>query len=120
MNNNRRNTKIKTAYVHRRASKAVIAKRIFMIIIGAIFMAMGIELFLVPNHLLDGGIVGISIILSHLTGLQIGLFIFLLNIPFFFIGYKQIGKTFALIYSIRNYGSFYLYIFFTSCCTFYR
>ncbi|WP_208324109.1 YitT family protein [Paenisporosarcina antarctica] len=81
---------------HRKASKAVIAKRIFMIITGAIFMAMGIELFLVPNQLLDGGIVGISIILAHLTGVQLGLFIFLLNIPFFFIGYKQIGKTFAL------------------------
>ncbi|WP_449295462.1 YitT family protein [Paenisporosarcina macmurdoensis] len=67
-----------------------------MIITGAVLMAMGIELFLVPNQLLDGGIVGISIILSHLTGVQIGLFIFLLNIPFFFIGYKQIGKTFAL------------------------
>ncbi|MDX1806203.1 MAG: YitT family protein [Paenisporosarcina sp.] len=67
-----------------------------MIITGAVLMAMGIELFLVPNQLLDGGIVGISIILSHLTGIQIGLFIFLLNIPFFFIGYKQIGKTFAL------------------------
>nr|WP_243840791.1 YitT family protein [Paenisporosarcina antarctica] len=67
-----------------------------MIITGAIFMAMGIELFLVPNQLLDGGIVGISIILAHLTGVQLGLFIFLLNIPFFFIGYKQIGKTFAL------------------------
>lgn len=81
---------------HRRASKLVILKRIIMIITGAIFMAMGIELFLVPNQLLDGGIVGISIILSHLTGVQLGLFIFLLNIPFFFIGYKQIGKTFAL------------------------
>jgi len=81
---------------HRKTSKLVILKRIIMIITGAIFMAMGIELFLVPNQLLDGGIVGISIILSHLTGVQLGLFIFLLNIPFFFIGYKQIGKTFAL------------------------
>jgi uncharacterized membrane-anchored protein YitT (DUF2179 family) len=91
-----RNALKKSPYSHRRASKLVIAKRIVMIIIGAVFMAMGIELFLVPNQLLDGGIVGISIILSHLTGLQIGLFIFLLNIPFFFVGYKQIGKTFAL------------------------
>jgi uncharacterized membrane-anchored protein YitT (DUF2179 family) len=91
-----RNALKKSPYAHRRASKLVIAKRIVMIIIGAVFMAMGIELFLVPNQLLDGGIVGISIILSHLTGLQIGLFIFLLNIPFFFVGYKQIGKTFAL------------------------
>jgi uncharacterized membrane-anchored protein YitT (DUF2179 family) len=91
-----RNALKKSPYAHRRASKLVIAKRIVMIITGAVFMAMGIELFLVPNQLLDGGIVGISIILSHLTGVQIGLFIFLLNIPFFFIGYKQIGKTFAL------------------------
>ncbi|MFC6040506.1 YitT family protein [Paenisporosarcina macmurdoensis] len=91
-----RNALKKSPYAHRRASKLVIAKRIVMIITGAVLMAMGIELFLVPNQLLDGGIVGISIILSHLTGVQIGLFIFLLNIPFFFIGYKQIGKTFAL------------------------
>ena len=91
-----RNALKKSPYAHRRASKLVIAKRIVMIITGAVLMAMGIELFLVPNQLLDGGIVGISIILSHLTGIQIGLFIFLLNIPFFFIGYKQIGKTFAL------------------------
>ncbi|HSO59066.1 MAG TPA: YitT family protein [Paenisporosarcina sp.] len=86
----------KIPYAHRKASKAVVAKRIVMIFLGAVFMAMSIELFLVPNQLLDGGIVGISIILAHLTGLEIGLFIFLLNIPFFFIGYKQIGKTFAL------------------------
>lgn len=91
-----RNAIKKIPYAHRKASKAVVAKRIVMIFIGAVFMAMSIELFLVPNQLLDGGIVGISIILSHLSGLQIGLFIFLLNIPFFFIGYKQIGKTFAL------------------------
>ena len=80
-----RNAIKKIPYAHRKASKAVVAKRIVMIIIGAIFMAMSIELFLVPNQLLDGGIVGISIILSHLSGLEIGLFIFLLNIPFFFI-----------------------------------
>lgn len=59
-------------------------------------MGIGIEEFLVPNNILDGGIVGISIILSHLTGVKLGVFIFLLNIPFFYIGYKQIGKTFAL------------------------
>lgn len=59
-------------------------------------MGVGIEEFLVPNKVLDGGIVGISIILSHLSGWKLGWFIFILNIPFFYIGYKQIGKTFAL------------------------
>jgi len=44
---------------------------------------------------MDGGIVGISIILSHLLGWNLGIFLFILNLPFFFLGYKQIGKTFA-------------------------
>lgn len=83
-------------YRHKGITKTKLAKRIFFIILGAVLMGVGIEEFLVPNRILDGGIVGISIILSHLTGWRLGLFIFILNIPFFFIGYKQIGKTFAL------------------------
>ena len=76
--------------------KSRVFMRIIMVIIGAIIMALGLEQFLVPNKILDGGIVGISIIASHLFGIPLGIFIFILNIPFFFIGYKQIGKTFAL------------------------
>jgi uncharacterized membrane-anchored protein YitT (DUF2179 family) len=81
---------------HKKLTKVMILQRALFIALGAILMGVGIEEFLVPNKILDGGIVGISIILSHLTGWKLGLFIFLLNIPFFFIGYKQIGKTFAL------------------------
>ncbi len=81
---------------HKGLSKTKVFQRTFFIIFGAILMGVGIEEFLVPNKILDGGIVGISIILSHLTGVKLGIFIFLLNIPFFYIGYKQIGKTFAL------------------------
>lgn len=72
------------------------AFRIIMTAIGALVMAVGLELFLVPNNVMDGGIVGVSIILSHLVGLPLGLFIFISNLPFIFLGYKQIGKTFAL------------------------
>lgn len=71
-------------------------KRFTFITLGAILMAVALELFLVPNNLLDGGIVGISIMASHLLKLPLGLFIFIINIPFFYLGYKQIGKTFAL------------------------
>ncbi|KAB2331026.1 YitT family protein [Bacillus mesophilum] len=87
---------LNTQHLHRATSKGKVLKRMIFIIIGAIFMGIGIEEFLVPNQILDGGIVGISIILSHLTDIKLGIFIFLLNIPFFYIGYKQIGKTFAL------------------------
>lgn len=59
-------------------------------------MATGLEIFLVPNKVIDGGITGISIMLSHLTGWKLGIFLFLLNLPFVYLGYKQIGKTFAL------------------------
>jgi uncharacterized membrane-anchored protein YitT (DUF2179 family) len=81
---------------HKGLTKAKLAQRTFFIVFGAILMGVGLEEFLVPNRILDGGIVGISIIFSHLTGVKLGIFIFTLNIPFFFIGYKQIGKTFAL------------------------
>lgn len=82
--------------IHKGLTKTKLAKRIFFIILGAVLMGVGIEEFLVPNKILDGGIVGISIILSYFSGWKLGWFIFVLNIPFFYIGYKQIGKTFAL------------------------
>lgn len=92
---------------HQKMTKGKILKRALLITIGAILMGVGLEIFLVPNQVIDGGIVGISIMLSHLTGIKLGLIIFLLNIPFFFIGYKQIGKTFAIS---TLYGIFILSI----------
>lgn len=76
--------------------KLKVLKRAVAIFIGAVLMATGLEIFLVPNYVIDGGITGISIMLSHIFGLPLGLFIFILNLPFFYLGYKQIGKTFAL------------------------
>ncbi len=67
-----------------------------MITFGALLVAVGLEIFLVPNNIIDGGVVGLSIISAHLSGLPIGLFLVLLNLPFLWIGYQQIGKTFAL------------------------
>ena len=69
---------------HKKLTKAKIAKRAIFIILGSILMGVGLEEFLVPNKVLDGGIVGISIILSHFIGWKLGVFIFILNIPFFF------------------------------------
>ncbi|UXH45223.1 YitT family protein [Rossellomorea vietnamensis] len=81
--------------MHKKIPLKEVVKRAFLITVGAVIMAVGLEIFLVPNQVIDGGIVGVSIMLSHITGIKLGLFIFILNIPFFFIGYKQIGKTFA-------------------------
>ncbi|MFI8688295.1 YitT family protein [Rossellomorea sp. NPDC077527] len=81
--------------MHKKIPLKEVVKRAILITAGAVIMAVGLEIFLVPNQVIDGGIVGVSIMLSHITGVKLGLFIFILNIPFFFIGYKQIGKTFA-------------------------
>lgn len=69
--------------------------RVLFIIIGALITAIGLEAVLIPNDIIDGGITGISILLSHLTGFSLSLFLFILNIPFIFIGYKELGKSFA-------------------------
>lgn len=70
-----------------------------MVIIGALIAAYGLEAILIPNSVSDGGVTGISIVLSQLFGLPLGVLIAIINIPFIWLGYKQIGKSFA-IYSI--------------------
>lgn len=70
--------------------------RILFIMLGSALVSIGLEIFLLPNNVIDGGMTGISIIVSHLTKVQLGIFIFLFNLPFVVVGYKQIGKTFAL------------------------
>lgn len=69
---------------------------LFFVILGAVIMALGLEYIVIPNGLLDGGITGISIMLSKLFGISVGTFLLLINLPFVWIGYKKIGKTFAI------------------------
>lgn len=73
--------------------------RWLLVIVGAIFAAVAIELFLLPNNIIDGGIIGISLILNRITSINFGLLVFLLNIPFLYIGYKHLGKSF-FVYSL--------------------
>lgn len=68
----------------------------FFIAIGAVIAAFAIEEFLVPCLILDGGIVGISIIINNLTGFQLGLLTIILNIPFLIIGAKKMGHAFII------------------------
>lgn len=85
-------------------------KRCFFIFLGASLVAISLQLFLVKNHIIDGGIIGISIILSHISSQEVALFLLLLNTPFFIIAYSYLGKRFLqlslfaiLILSIGTY-----------------
>lgn len=80
---------------HQKMTVGELIKRLIFITVGAVMMAAALEIFLVPNQIIDGGITGISIVLSAVTPVKLGIYLFLINLPFLFIGYKQIGKTFA-------------------------
>ncbi|MFP4978285.1 YitT family protein [Paenibacillus sp. CN-4] len=70
--------------------------RIVMIVIGALIAAYGLEAVLIPNQVSDGGVTGLSIVGSELFGLPLGVLIGVINIPFVWLGYKQIGRSFAI------------------------
>lgn len=71
-------------------------KRYVFMFLGSVLAAVGLEVFLVPNQIIDGGVIGISIMASYLTSWPLGIFIFILNLPFIYLGYLQIGKSFAI------------------------
>lgn len=82
-----------------------------LVIAGAFITAYGLEAVLIPNNVSDGGVTGLSIVGSQLFGLPLGLLIPILNIPFVYLGYKQIGKSFA-IYSVLGIASLAISTFF--------
>lgn len=71
-------------------------RKMFFLTLGPFIAAFALEVFLVPNNIIDGGIVGVSIILSYLTKINLGLLIFVINIPFFFLAFNKIGKKFVI------------------------
>jgi len=81
---------------HTKLSPLGIFQRIVLIILGAVLAGVALEVFLIPNNIIDGGITGISIMGAHITHVPLGVFLFLFNLPFLIAGYKSIGKTFAL------------------------
>lgn len=81
---------------HKKETLGHLIRRLFFILIGATMAAVSIELFLVPNSIIDGGIIGISLILDYLTPVPFGILLVFINLPFLFFGYKHIGKSFFL------------------------
>ncbi len=66
------------------------------ILLGCLISSSSINLFLVPNHLLSGGITGIAIIFYYLAELPIGIQMLLYNLPLFFAAYRTLGKPYTV------------------------
>lgn len=81
---------------------------LFMITVGAVVAAFALEEFLVPFTILDGGVVGISMIISQLWGVPLGVLTIALNIPFMIVGFKRLGIRFLVkaIYAMVVFSSF--------------
>lgn len=71
-------------------------KDIFLITAGTFSAAFGVKGFLLSSQFIDGGVTGISMLISYTAGYPISIFLVLLNIPFIILGYHQIGLTFVI------------------------
>jgi len=74
--------------------------RILFVLIGTFIGAVAVNNFLVPSHILAGGVTGITQLIHHFLNVPIGTLFFLFNIPLFLLGYRYLGKRFVLLTGI--------------------
>ena len=67
-----------------------------LIILGILSAGMGLKGFLLSSHFIDGGVTGVSMLVSNVLGYPLSIVIVLINLPFIAIGCRQIGLKFAL------------------------
>ena len=70
-------------------------QKLFFWILGTFIVAIALEMFLLPNKIIDGGVIGISMMVSYVTKYNLGLLIFCINIPFLLLALKSLGKKFV-------------------------
>ncbi len=80
----------------RRTKTISLVKDGIFMILGVAAAAFGLESFLLPNHFIDGGVTGISLLLVELTGLRLSVLLFLVNLPFLVLARIVIGRHFAI------------------------
>ncbi len=73
-----------------------ILNKAFFLTLGAFIAGFALECFLVPNKIIDGGVVGISMILNYIFGFNLGLAILLINLPFICLAFTKMGKYFVI------------------------
>lgn len=77
---------------------------IFFMLAGIFSAAFGLEGFLLPNDFIDGGATGISLLISELSSVPLYILLIVVNIPFVYLGYKVLGKNFAVKTAIAITG----------------
>lgn len=72
------------------------AGNIVLAILGILSAGMGLKGFLLSSKFIDGGVTGISMLVAETTGIPLSVLIFVINMPFLFLGYRRLGISFAI------------------------
>src|SRR6185295_5598098 len=67
-----------------------------LIVLGILSAGLGLKGFLMSSHFIDGGVTGISMLLADILGWPLSILILAINLPFIALGYRQIGRAFAI------------------------
>lgn len=67
-----------------------------LIVLGILSAGLGLKGFLLSSRFIDGGVTGVSMLLSNVLGWPLAILILVINLPFIALGYRQIGKSFAI------------------------
>jgi len=73
-----------------------ILKDAILILLGILSAGMGLKGFLLSSHFIDGGVTGISMLVADTTNISISVLIFIINVPFLWLGYRKLGMSFAV------------------------
>ena len=71
-------------------------KRYFFMVVGCFSYALSLQMFLIPNEIVGGGVSGAASLIEIITGLPAGLFIVLINLPILFFGFRLMGWKFII------------------------
>lgn len=71
------------------------AKDLILILLGILSAGFGLKGFLLPNMFIDGGVTGVSLLVSALSGISISVLLLIINVPFIIMAFRQIDKLFA-------------------------
>lgn len=90
-------TNLKLSNFDFKEKNIVYIKRAAVILLSSLLFSISLNLFIVPNKFLSGGVSGIALILQYVTGLNAGYAIILINIPLFILSLRQLSKEFTLL-----------------------
>lgn len=71
------------------------SRSIFFVTLGILSAGLGLKGFLLPNHFIDGGVTGISLIVNATTQIPLPILLLAINLPFILLGFSQLGRSFA-------------------------